>query len=100
TVENDRAQTPESEQRSSHPETRGRRPLSLQDQMTEASERSNSRPHLKQTWYVLPLIVNTRLSWRCRHLKTNSKTHSSGFIRPALPGDRNFRWHRATPVAS
>ena len=32
-------------------------PLRLQDQMTEASERSNSRPHLKQTWYVLPLIV-------------------------------------------
>ena len=57
---------------------------------------SNSRPHWKQTLYVRCLMVNTRLSWRCRHRKTNSKTHSSGFIRPALACVQDSHSHPTT----
>jgi hypothetical protein len=62
------------------------------------AEHSNSRPHWKQTLYVRCLMVNTRLSLRCRHRKTNSKTHSSGFMRPAIACVRNFHCCPATPA--
>ena len=66
--------------------------------MTGGSERSNSPPHLKQTWYVRPSIVNTRLRLLCRHLKINSKTHSSGFMRLAIADARNCHWCPTTPA--